>query len=150
MAISMLKIRRPLGRLIFNMGIAIPGKTVFLIETAPCKRGIDCKLMNLVSINKHRHCSLQKAYTSFRILFAMIAYLSGWTNQSPAQCKSKSRHNGISLNKQDLLLNKRFYWYLRATHFNTKPWTLYMHNGLIEAPINALLHLYLGIMYSIY
>ena len=28
MAISMLKIRRPLGRLIFNMGIAIPGKTV--------------------------------------------------------------------------------------------------------------------------
>ena len=38
MAISMLKIRRPLGRLIFNMGIAIPGKTVFLIETAPCFR----------------------------------------------------------------------------------------------------------------
>ena len=35
MAISMLEIRRPLGRLIFNMGIAIPGKTVFLIETAP-------------------------------------------------------------------------------------------------------------------
>ena len=29
------KARRPLGRLIFNMGIAIPGKTVFLIETAP-------------------------------------------------------------------------------------------------------------------
>ena len=35
MAISMLKIRRPLGRLIFYMGIAIPGKTVFLIEMAP-------------------------------------------------------------------------------------------------------------------
>ena len=35
MAISMLKIWRPLGHLIFNMGIAIPGKTVFLIETAP-------------------------------------------------------------------------------------------------------------------
>ena len=34
MAISMLKIRRPLGRLIFNMGIAILDKTVFLIETA--------------------------------------------------------------------------------------------------------------------
>ena len=30
MAICMLKIRRPLGRLIFNMGIAIPGKTVLL------------------------------------------------------------------------------------------------------------------------
>ena len=38
MAIYMLKIRRPLGRLIFNMGIAIPGKTVFLIETAPWYR----------------------------------------------------------------------------------------------------------------
>ena len=31
----MLKIRRPIGRLIFNMGIAIPGKAVFLIETPP-------------------------------------------------------------------------------------------------------------------
>ena len=36
MGIPMLKIRRPVGRLIFNMGIVIPGKTVFLIETAPC------------------------------------------------------------------------------------------------------------------
>ena len=36
----MLKIRRPLGRLIFNMGIAIPGKTVFLIETAPWRLSI--------------------------------------------------------------------------------------------------------------
>ena len=35
MGIPMLKIRRPVGRLIFNMGIVIPGKTVFLIETAP-------------------------------------------------------------------------------------------------------------------
>ena len=34
----MLKIRRPLGRLLFNMGIAIPGKTVFLIETAPWRQ----------------------------------------------------------------------------------------------------------------
>ena len=37
----MLKIRRPLGRLIFNMGIAIPGKTVFLIETAPWPRWVN-------------------------------------------------------------------------------------------------------------
>ena len=40
MAIPMLKIRRPLGRLIFNMGIAIPGKTVFLIETAPRSKDV--------------------------------------------------------------------------------------------------------------
>ena len=39
----MLKIRRPLGRLIFNMEIAIPGKTVFLIETAPRKVGLSYK-----------------------------------------------------------------------------------------------------------
>ena len=38
MAIPMLKIRRPNGRLIFNMGIAIPSKTVFLIETAPWRK----------------------------------------------------------------------------------------------------------------
>ena len=47
MAISMLKIRRPLGRLIFNMGIAIPGKTVFLIETPPWFRRIIHCLVNL-------------------------------------------------------------------------------------------------------
>ena len=45
MVISMLKIRRPLGRLIFNMGIAIPGKTIFLIETATC---VDFSLPNNV------------------------------------------------------------------------------------------------------
>ena len=45
----MLKIRRPLGRLIFNMGIAIPGKTVFLIETAPRNhhRHTDLNMMNV-------------------------------------------------------------------------------------------------------
>ena len=52
MAISMLKIRRPLGRLIFNMGIAIPGKTVFLIETAPCFWHIcDCNSALRLSYN---------------------------------------------------------------------------------------------------
>ena len=35
MGIPMLKIRRPVGRLVFNMGITIPSKTVFLIETPP-------------------------------------------------------------------------------------------------------------------
>ena len=42
----MLKIRRPLGRLIFNMGIAIPGKTVFLIETAPWTQQIPCRIVH--------------------------------------------------------------------------------------------------------
>ena len=51
MVISMLKIRRPLGRLIFNMGIAIPGKTVFLIETAPWARA---ELNNWISKYKEQ------------------------------------------------------------------------------------------------
>ena len=46
----MLKIRRPLGRLIFNMGITIPGKTVFLIETAP---------WNPITINKIKIDSIE-------------------------------------------------------------------------------------------
>ena len=44
----MLKIRRPLGRLIFNMGIAIPGKTVFLIETAPGYSNAQCTPSNIL------------------------------------------------------------------------------------------------------
>ena len=35
MVIPMLKIRRPNGRLIFNMGIPIPGKDGLYIETGP-------------------------------------------------------------------------------------------------------------------
>ena len=35
MVIPMLKIRRLTDRLIFNMGIPIPGKTVFYIEMRP-------------------------------------------------------------------------------------------------------------------
>ena len=49
----MLKIRRPLGRLIFNMGIAIPGKTVFLIETAPRKFFTNTKKHCAYTCNKH-------------------------------------------------------------------------------------------------
>ena len=55
----MLKIRRPLGRLIFNMGIAIPGKTVFLIETAP-------------SMQQRRMCTTQKC----------LSWRSHWLNMA--------------------------------------------------------------------
>ena len=57
MAISMLKIRRPLGRLIFNMGIAIPGKTVFLIETAPSPlkaEGLSGLILDLIPATARR------------------------------------------------------------------------------------------------
>ena len=39
MAIPMLKIRRPNGHLIFNMGIPIPGKDGLYIETGPWRAG---------------------------------------------------------------------------------------------------------------
>ena len=53
----MLKIRRPLGRLIFNMGIAIPGKTVFLIETAP-RKVVNVQFVTVVILifAKGSHC----------------------------------------------------------------------------------------------
>ena len=67
----MLKIRRPLGRLIFNMGIAIPGKTVFLIETAPwthMKRTANMIIKDVI----HIFASISKI---MRIL------LMGWRNR---------------------------------------------------------------------
>ena len=67
MAISMLKIRRPLGRLIFNMGIAIPGKTVFLIETAPCIR----------LVIYHVDCLVQERRNSSVLAYFQLVYSAG-------------------------------------------------------------------------
>ena len=70
MAISMLKIRRPLGRLIFNMGIAIPGKTVFLIETAPWSREISKppdKGIELFDRSEILQTPREKRYDDFKI-----------------------------------------------------------------------------------
>ena len=61
MVISMLKIRRPLGRLIFNMGIAIPGKTVFLIETPP-------RFISIHISGQSRHSSIIQAVFMVRLL----------------------------------------------------------------------------------
>ena len=66
----MLKIRQPLGRLIFKMAIAIPGKTIFLIETAPWttrnkmslnynnNQNYDIKALTLTQLETHvgQHC----------------------------------------------------------------------------------------------
>ena len=68
MAISMLKIRRPLGRLIFNMGIAIPGKTVFLIETAPC-------MCNCIICNLDLSLKMYNSYTISNILMFLLIIL---------------------------------------------------------------------------
>ena len=61
----MLKIRRSLGRLIFNMGIAIPGKTVFLIETAPWK--ILWYALNVLYIKANHQFILKLCMTTLEI-----------------------------------------------------------------------------------
>ena len=80
MAISMLKIRRPLGRLIFNMGIAIPGKTVFLIETAPWfltnKLKLTCYKVTFeqIFIFPSNESSLRLQISYFQHLESMVAW----------------------------------------------------------------------------
>ena len=59
----MLKIRRPLGRLIFNMGIAIPGKTIFLIETAPRYQP------NLITFYMNWSNIISQYHSSFKIIW---------------------------------------------------------------------------------
>ena len=71
----MLKIRRPLGRLIFNMGIAIPGKTVFLIETAPC-----CFVHNATLETWNRALSGNKNCLFWRFFFKFIWIILYWIN----------------------------------------------------------------------
>ena len=73
----MLKIRWPLGRLNFNMGIAIPGKTVFLIETAPWIHqdplicGISCRKQ--VSQAGISNCILWDAITNPYLRYPLLA-----------------------------------------------------------------------------
>ena len=78
MAIYMLKIRRPLGRLIFNMGIAIPGKTVFLIETAPCMNPF-CLVCSLV-LNPWKAWRKRDIYmwTTLQTFWIRIEYVLGY------------------------------------------------------------------------
>ena len=69
MVIPMLKIRRPTGRLIFNMGIPIPGKTVFYIETGP-------SLFRLWPHTRHpipRPCGRRSMYGSLEKIYREIS-----------------------------------------------------------------------------
>ena len=72
----MLKIRRPLGRLIFNMGIAIPGKTVFLIETAPWET-------STIPAENTKDTLMRNCTTSPGIFFINIYYLAVSYSLSP-------------------------------------------------------------------
>ena len=74
MAISMLKIRRRLGRLIFNMGITIPGKTVFLIETAPCLT----EWTTRYNYGHYTICILYEVFVSLIMHFIMWIICDKW------------------------------------------------------------------------
>ena len=77
----MLKIRRPLGRLIFNMGIAIPWKTVFLIETAPWYWnnifGIALNVLLLIYRKHHYRHILSISYLVTIIARSLAVMVSG-------------------------------------------------------------------------
>ena len=64
MAIPMLKIRRPNGRLIFNMGIPIPGKDGLYIETGPC----------LCDLHRLTQYSTEMDFGTFRISAGIVLY----------------------------------------------------------------------------
>ena len=75
MVIPMLKIRRPTGRLIFNMGIPIPGKTVFYIETGPCilfRQSINKKIYNEITDPDGRYIILDIEIEGLRMTLANI------------------------------------------------------------------------------
>ena len=80
----MLKIRRPLGRLIFNMGIAIPGKTVFLIETAPRPPYTNREDVLLQDLVKSRSCE-SRVYFFFNRFEILQAPRSA---AAPSRCLS--------------------------------------------------------------
>ena len=73
----MLKIRRPLGRLIFNMGIAIPGKTVFLIETAPSSGMVQC-LVTLVTQCRSQLCTAKVCNKMSNIGISVLRAIPTW------------------------------------------------------------------------
>ena len=119
----MLKIRRPLGRLIFNMGIAIPGKTVFLIETAPSIFTI----WNLFTISSS-HWIINRSLINMSIFIKNIIYKSiknkyrvygKRTYKYPRQVKSylKGRNeNATNLNTLvEMYIDRYFRWQYIST-----------------------------------
>ena len=85
----MLKIRRPLGRLIFNMGIAIPGKTVFLIETA--LRSIQANLTSLMSNMSNIKCD-----------FSVIVFWDTWLNSSNIDTYGIDGYSHVGINRESV------------------------------------------------
>ena len=133
MAFSMLKIRRPLGRLIFNMGIAIPGKTVFLIETAPW-------LLVLVYLKKKKKRKTpppppqkkkKKKSANINFAFAIISqHWDGAGNWNPSFWKMRTHLHlqGISSHGIDLFWNISVSAPEGLTHWG---WVTHLYFGIL-------------------
>ena len=104
MAISMLKIRRPLGRLIFNMGIAIPGKTVFLIETAPWFLSLNVWI-------SYAGWTYIIRYTEIRHLFISCTQKGNTTRTIATMLRACARHIKMWL----VWMRSRFFSHTNAT-----------------------------------
>ena len=76
MVIPMLKIRRPTGRLIFNMGIPIPGKTVFYIETGPRTTHLWAPLLCKFCVEKWAWYFTQTHTHTHIYIYIYMSYLS--------------------------------------------------------------------------
>ena len=93
----MLKIRRRLGPLIFNMGIAIPGKTVFLIETAP--RMQCARWFNFLTTWLSRHINLNVCAIYVVSFFSCRKHIKSfaWINRELTRyCRVHAVHAPIS------------------------------------------------------
>ena len=113
----MLKIRRPVGRLIFNMGIAIPSKTVFLIETAPRMHLFhipQCSIQSRIctSLFRMAHCGIwNSCFLGFvNLVYCMIVQVKKpwriWGNRSVLK-QNKLRQNANAVHNS---LNISYTW----------------------------------------
>ena len=123
MVIPMLKIRRPTGRLIFNMGIPIPGKTVFYIETGPC---YEMRRWNITGLRTHWNpdkwgISMQVSTFELR---NKCSYNTWWVT-----LLSKARSHG-------LFAKSAFSFWIYLTISKTSAWFVFA-NGIDEDHINS-------------
>ena len=105
----MLKIRRPLGRLIFNMGIAIPGKTVFLIETAPGSPDW-ARVKSVKQRHAHAHMSLWPdcKHRERPLWFAENIGLPRWINRFQYWLTIEIFIDNLRQNQHSIEKGKRF------------------------------------------
>ena len=113
----MLKIRRPLGRLIFNMGIAIPGKTVFLIETAPRSTGLS-KCID-AELPSYHNLPLNLQNTRSRTLHLYLKY-SAYTIVS--HCSTKRIGFSIGAPQLGLVYHGGFYFWFPPFRLSGLSW----------------------------